>query len=411
MPPTLPKRGLLRSVPQRLSSEAARILEQANLGDHFKGPGDLGTPPPDSRQLAEAATNKVNEHWDDAQQYSVGQEIAPAGIVREAVRDLGTARAANYANRALWENLGSDYTNKFRGTATGRRPAYLYEGSVRTSLGTDPRDTPLMGVGDNVTVTRATPWNLMDAMTGSKARSDELVTRWAERNAPMGANGAAIYHLEDLPKHLTTPWLIFRDTKDGFKALDDTQGFADPVSKQIYLNRSGDPYATNFSYGNSPGPFNVGWHEFIHSMQDTVPPPLSFIQGQKTRPAITDRKFDIPGQAGYLGGDGRELGNLLFQLKRQTEITNPNMRDVGASRESLGQWMDWTRRYQTGRADPIIDLPGHPLEGQRAHGFDESIQMLQQILEATGQEGLRDIDNVNWKTGQTASPIKTALLA
>lgn len=412
--PYVPRR-FVRDVPRVMSANDIARASRSDLDESLANVGGLASFPSDTQKAARLAEKAAQDHFQDAQDYAPSWSLMPMGLVSDVTADLGSSTAGRIAARGLWGSMLASpdkaYTNKLNNTATGRAPTIMYNGSIGThTTATNPAtDDARLGIGSDVAVTKITPWQIADGITGSKPRSDELLTRIAERNLPGGMDGATVYHLENLPKNWNRPWLVFRDMADGFKPLDGSgrQGFADPLSKQIYLNRSGDPYATNFG---SKGQFNVGLHELIHSLLDGVNPSQSFKMGQRYRPAVLDTKRDVPGQGGYFQQDADEMSNLIWQLKRQTEITNPSMRDVGATRSDSDAWLDHVRRYNATGSDPLIDLPGHRQQGQPAHGYDQGMQWLQQILDAAGKEGSRDIGDINWKLGQS-SPLKTALLA
>ena len=131
------------------------------------------------------------------------------------------------------------------------------------------------------------------------------------------------------------------------------------------------------------------------------------------RPAIADinrGKLATP-MGRYLSAGGDELGNLLFHTKRLTELVEPGMRDVGATRESLRNWLDWALKYQPTGRDPRINLKGHPLEDAPAHGLESQIEAIQDIHRAYDtQEGLDDFEDMNFKTSATRPNLRAALL-
>jgi hypothetical protein len=397
------------------------------MNENVRGMADFPEDVDRAKRLVEGA---AAEHVSDGREYLY--PLIPRGLARDAVRDRGSSGAAVTSNRALWNALNEDptYTRKLNNTHTGNDPTLIADNDVHTAhSAADPHgynnDVPAggraadrhahespMGMGSNVAVTKTTPWRLLDRMTGDKDRSTEILTRINERNAPGGAEGAAVFHLDNLQRAYNTPWLVFRSLNDSFgDGGVGRAGFADAVAKQIYLNRSGDPYAVR----NRDGEFNVGQHEFIHSLLDPVAQPRSFIAASSSefpiaRPVVRDRKFDVDGQADYLAKDAAELSNLLFHLKRQTEVTDPDWADIAPNLERANEWLESVRRWRPTGSDPIIRKPGHIHEGQPAHGYEQGMEWLQQIQEALGEQGLEDLQRLNFKTGQTPS-LREALLA
>lgn len=392
--------------PSQQAGASRRVMKE-----NVRGMADFPEDVDRAKRFVEGA---AAEHVSDGREYLY--PLIPRGLARDAVREMGSSGAAVTANRALWNALNEDptYTRKLNNTHTGNDPTLIADNDVHTAgSAADPNGYDAsMGMGSNVAVTKTTPWRLLDRMTGDKDRSTEILTRINERNAPGGADGAAVFHLDNLQKAYNTPWLVFRSLNDSFgDGGTGRMGFADAVAKQIYLNRSGDPYAVR----NRDGAFNVGQHEFIHSLLDPVAQPRSFIAASNSefpiaRPAVRDRKFDVDGQADYLANDAAELSNLLFHLKRQTEVTDPDWADIAPDLERANEWLESVRRWRPTGSDPIIRKPGHIHEGQPAHGYEQGMEWLQQIQESLGEQGLEDLQRLNFKTGQTPS-LREALLA
>jgi hypothetical protein len=49
--------------------------------------------------------------------------------------------------------------------------------------------------------------------------------------------------------------------------------------------------------------------------------------------------------------------------------------------------------------------------GAPAHGYEHQIKALQDILNNAGPDALKDIDDINFKTGSTNPSLRTALLS
>jgi hypothetical protein len=393
----------LLSHPAPIHPDQARFIRRSNLEEALPG---IPEQPKDIQKLDREVQAQAKEHFQDAQDYS-SWPLTPVGLTQDVVEGTGTGRAARVANRSLWGSLTEDprWTNKLNNTLTGNAPTTIYRRAVSTApeVSASLDNEPLMGTSDRTAVTKITPWKLLDGITGNTQHSDRVMTRIANRNTPHGGGGAAVYHLDDLEKEWNRDWLLFRGMDDGFSGA--RQGFASPISKQIYHNVADDPYV------GGGGGFNVGQHEAIHSILDAVNPSRNFQVQQLTRPAVLDRKWQLGPNSSYLGSDATELSNLMFHLKRQTEITRPGMRDVGFDRNATDNFIDFVRNYEATGSDPRINLPGHRQIDQPAHGYEQGMQKLQAIIDAAGPDGLEDIKDINFKTGSTNPSLRTALLS
>lgn len=396
-------RRALLSQPAPIHPDQARFIRRSNLEEAIPS---IPEQPKDIQKLDSSVEAHANQHFQDAQDYE-SWPLTPVGLAQDTVEGTGTGRAARVANQTLWNNLIADptWTNKLRNTVTGNAPTTIYRGTISTApeVSGSMDNEPLMGMSDRTAVTQITPWRLLDGITGNRAQSDRVMTRIANRNSPHGGGEAAVYHLDDLEKEWNRKWLLFRSMNDQFSG--DRQGFSTPIAKQIYHNVSGDPYV------RGGGGFNVGQHEAIHSILDPVNPSRNFQVQQLTRPAVLDRQWQLGPNSAYLGSDATELSNLMFHLKRQTEITRPGMRDVGFDKNSTDNFIDFVRQYEATGSDPRINLPGHRQIDQPAHGYENGMQKLQEIIDAAGPDGLEDIKSINYKTGSTNPSLRAALLA
>jgi hypothetical protein len=218
--------------------------------------------------------------------------------------------------------------------------------------------------------------------------------------------------------------MIYRGMKNGFDESDGTKGFIDQIAKSMFLNRSGDQMAAGDFEQVGRG-MNTFQHEAIHTALHGEPPSRKFMAYQghpdlkiergTTRPAIADinRGKLVTPMGRYLSSGGDELGNLLFHTKRLTELVEPGMRDVGASQNSVNNWLDWALKYQPTGRDPRINLKGHSMEGAPAHGLEKQIEAIQDIHRSyETQDGLDDFENnMNFKTSSTKPNFRTALLS
>lgn len=393
---------IIRTPPRRISADIAAAARTKDLNDAFRAMDESSSgisSPTDDDKVRRLVGQRAQEQVEYAPEYG----LAPRQVALEAIGDFGNPLAGRVAARSIWESLVADptFTTKLNDTFTGGAPTTI--APFKVSTGAHPDAPAPMGSGRRVAVSKITPMRMLENMTGSEDRALEIGSRLAHRNLPGGVGGASVYHLEDLNQSLLQPWLVFRDMKDGFTD-SKTKGFADPLSKMMFLNRSSDPNAVG------RGGFNVGTHEANHAILDGINPSRGFNLMQLTRPAATAFNRKLPGQAGYFQDNGTELGNLLFQIKRETEITNPRWRDIGATRESSDAWLDEVRKFEPTGRDPVIDLPGHRNYGQPVHGHEEGMMMLKEVLDAMKPEGLNDARSLNFDTGSTRS-LRQALLS
>jgi hypothetical protein len=264
---------------------------------------------------------------------------------------------------------------------------------------------------NDVLASYITPMQGLSAMVGSKERARVLETRLGLRNLPFGEAGAHIYHGGDLKQDYRTPWVMFRDLKNSMLGDPGNHGFARPMTRQMFVRADKDPDLTSPKVMGAT-PLNVSWHEMIHAILDPQMPSVDHFLHGKNRPAIAGVKAgNIPTISGrYLASDSSEMANLLFHTKRLTELVNPNMRDVGENEGTLKNWLDYVRAYKPGAVDPAIDMPGHMNHGLRAHGYEEQMRDLQEILKNADKDALRDIDDLNFRTGQRPD-LRKALLS
>lgn len=398
-------RRALSSPPAPIHPDQARFIRRSNLQEKLPA---TSPHPTDIEKADRDVVSQVQQHFQDSQDYS-SWPLTPAGIAFESTESSGTGRGARVANSALWEALTADptWTNKLRNSYTGNAPTTIYKGSLSTApeVSASMDNEPLMGFSDRTAVTPVTPWRLLDGITGDRAQSDRVLSRIPRRNVPHGGGGASVYHLDDLEKEWNRKWLLFRSMNDQF-SHPTRQGFSLPIAKQIYHNVGDDPYISG------RGGFNTAMHEYIHGILDPVNPSRNFQDWQLDRPAVTDRRWKLGSNSRYLGDDGTEMSNLIFQLKRQVETFNPGMRDVGFDRNTTDNFLDYIKNYEATGSDPIINLPGHMHEGQPAHGFEDSAGKLQEIMDAAGPDGKRDIGDMTYDTGFIQKPnLRTALLS
>jgi hypothetical protein len=399
-------RKLVGNLPYHIPDDAARSIRRANLDDAF---GGVAPHPTDIKAADAGVVAKTQEHIQDTKDYG-GWPLMPFGLTADLVESSGTGRAARVGNDVLWDHISENgnYTNKLNNTLTGNAPTVRYREPISTASGVDSRAPEFLGASQDTAVTRIAPWRLLDGMTGDRAQSDRILSRIPQRNHPDGDNNATVYHLGDLEKEWKRKWLLFRGLGD--TSFGGRDGVASAINKQMYYNAFTDPYVRGQGTPGT-GNFNVGWHEGVHGILDAINPSRKFMVNQQLRPAVTDRQWELGPDAGYLGSNGTELSNLIFHLKRQTEITHPGMRDVGVDRNATDNFIDFVRQYEATGADPLIDLPGHRQLGQPAHGYESGMQRLQEIIDAAGPDGKKDIKDMSYDTGATNPSLRTKLLA
>jgi hypothetical protein len=371
------------------------------------------------------AEKMAQEHVDDAgPKFLMG--LHPEAVARDVAQEFGSGRVMRHFNDKLfgiYSGRNADgtkfgrSTKELQGTITGKAPSIILPADVSTDA---------LGTSGRVAATRFTPRAIARNFTGSDAQAKVLTDRLALRNDPDGQNDAAVYYTTPIENDLDNPWTFYRSLNDGFTEHEGLKGYANPLARALFMNA-----ATDHSYRRPHGPsqfgLNVGEHEAIHTLLHGQVPSrahqyrtrkleLPFdVKGVEARPAVADLRRSLidpvrSPQAHYIAGDSDEMGNLLWHTKRHTEAIEPGMRDVGENMGTLDNWMDYVRNYKPTGVDPEITMPGHPRQGQKAHGFESQIKSLQEILNAAGPDALEDIRDINFKTGQ-ASPIRTALLS
>jgi hypothetical protein len=411
-------RQFLQQPPRVLDADQALALRQDNLKmlvDDSRA---------DSPKPAGAADNLVRERLED-RKYQGDNNISPRGVAREAVEFTGDPDAAVRANEMMWSQFKREGRpiKDLKSGVLGDSPTVKYRGTIHTSSDSALQIPEEMGISDKVAVTRFTPWGGLDGITGNRAQSDRVNTRLALRNSAGGLDKPAVYHLDDLEEQLNTPWMAYRSLDDGFDESGGTEGFADFATKSLYFNRTADQHAAKWNESVRRG-LNAGQHEIVHSLLHNQIPSRGWRSQQMldefgnptqhTRPAVGDirRSLLTEPDAQYLSSRGEELANLLFHTKRLTETVEPGMRDVGVDRTTLKNWLDYVRAYKPTGSDPAINLEGHPNMGAPAHGYENQIKALQDILNNAGPDALNDIDDINFKTGSTTRPnLRAALLA
>lgn len=414
------RRAFTQPVPRTLTPEQASWQRMDNtkrlLESDIEDRADNPLPP----SVVDAA---VEDKLSD-RSYQMDNNISPRGVARRSIELTGNPDAANRANEIMWSQFKREGRpiKDLASSVLGQSPTIRYRGTIHTGLDTDLRAPEEMGISDKVAVSRFTPWSGLDGITGNRAQSDRVNTRLALRNSAGGLDNPAVYHLDDLDEQLNNPWMAYRSLNDQFDESGGTEGFADFATKSLFYNRSADQHSAKW---NEPARrrLNAGQHEIIHSILHNQVPSQQWTSQQildefgnptqHTRPAIGDIRRGLLSapDARYMSSRGEELANLLFHTKRMTETVEPGMRDVGDTKGTLSNWLDYVRAYKPTGQDPAINLDGHPNMGAPAHGYEHQIRALQDILNNAGPDALKDIDDINYKTGATNPGLRAALLA
>jgi|694.fasta_scaffold133036_3 hypothetical protein len=410
-------RQFLQAPPRILDADQALALRQDNLRgmvDDYRA---------DNPKPVEAADSLVQGRLDD-RTYQADNNISPRAVALDAISFTGDPDAAARANEQMWSQFKREGrpVKGLEGSVLGGSPTVKYRGTIHTGDDVDLQAPEKMGISDKVAVTRFTPWSGLDGITGNRAQSDRVNTRLALRNMAGGLDRPVVYHLDDLQKQLNTPWMAYRSLDDGFDESAGTEGFADYASKSLYFNRTADQHAAKWNESVRRA-MNAGQHEVVHSVLHGQIPSRGWQSQQildefgrptqHTRPAVGDIRRDLLSEpdAKYLSSRGEELSNLIFHTKRLTETVEPGMRDVGVDEDTLKNWLDYIKAYKHTGSDPVINLEGHPNMGAPAHGYEHQIKALQDILNNAGPDALKDIDDINFKTGSTNPSLRTALLS
>ena len=379
----------------------AQRVQRKNLSDVLNGMPlrDLATGEDAVREAGDLA-RRVDEELESG--YGAFQ---PEQIAEDAVTGYAVPNASALANQRIFSHLKAEGrpTKYGKGTVTDLAPTVRVNGQVFSHKSPDG--------SNDVLASYITPMQGLAAMVGSKERARVLETRLGLRNLPFGEDGAHIYHGGDLKQDYRTPWIMFRDLKNSMLGDPGSHGFARPMTRQMFVRADKDPDLTSPKVMRAT-PLNVSQHELIHAILDPQIPSVDHFLHGKSRPAIAGVKAgNIPTISGrYLASDSSEMANLLFHTKRLTELVNPNMRDVGENEGTLKNWLDYVRAYKPGAVDPAIDMPGHMNHGLRAHGYEEQMRDLQEILKNADGDALRDIDDLNFRTGQRPD-LRKALLS
>lgn len=375
-------------------------VRQANTSRYLNG-RPLPPPAKDPEQERHELAQFVQDQTDQSPGF-----YDLEGIAKQAVENFGVEDAAARANQALFSSLMAEgrKTISLRNTVTGKAPTVKVPGAVFSNV---------MGMGGNTAISYVTPDALLQNFAGPE-QAKVLRDRLASRNLPYGEKGAAVYHTGNFERDQQIPWLIARDLKDGFEEHMDGRGtvaYINPLTRTGFWNAGQDPDFTHPGWMGTL-PMNVGQHEAVHTVLHGQPVSAEFTEWGKNRPAIAgvNRHNLHTHDANYLSSNSDELGNLLFHLKRLTEISHKGMRDVGKNQQTLNDWLDFIGQHQRQHVDPVIDLPGHPREGQRAHGFEEQADTLQEILRNLDPDAKADLDKLNFDTSQTPS-LRKSLLA
>ena len=390
--------------------QMAREMRRANIAEAM--PGDA-VPSMSERQANAQAKEMTLGHIQDTKENRMWP-LMPEGISLDAASATG-GDVAGTVNAAIVDHARKKYgsLDSLKNGLLGSAPAFHYDRYLTTSVGADARSPMRQGVSHNTAITPITPVEMIDGLTGNRRNTDRSLSRITERNYPDGGDmgeTASVYHLGDYPQKLQEPWLVFRGLDPDSFGGSKRAGYSNPITRQQFYNGLLDPYINPSERNRSR--INVAQHEAVHSgALDVDVPSKEFLGYQKNRPAVKDRRVIEHPTAEYLASDGRETGNLLFHLKRQTETVNPRMSDIGATRATLDNFLDYARQYKMTGSDPIIGLPGHPQKGQPAHGYEAAMQHLKDILESLGPDGLEDIRDMNFKTSSTTPNVRSALLA
>lgn len=395
-----------------LDPEIAKIARKANL--HRNAQVRPSGSDPDVRP--DAIQSAAAEEIDNARAL---HELNPEQIARNAVIDYGSPEAVDLMNASLFDQFTQKFrgkqwgrkTKEFEGTITGDAPTVILPVGVRAEgMGSPEQMADGGAYAGRVAATKITPWQLLKNLTGDVDLTNRIYSRIAERNAPLGDNGAAVYHTGNIEQDATTPWYFYRALGDRSWPSGGNAGYAHPFARQVFLNADLDPnYSTKWSRGSG---MNVGQHEAIHTILHGNPWDADnlYRDSVSNRPAISG--VDADGiktwPAKYLASNAEELGNGLFHLKRLVESVNPKMRDAGENPE---QFIDYVRNFTPSPdGDPLINVPGHIREGKPAQGHDFLMQTIQEILKNADKPALDDIHDMNFKTGQT-SDLRKALLS
>jgi|LakMenEpi03Aug12_release.lakeMendotaPanAssembly.Ray.scaffolds.fasta_scaffold243379_1 hypothetical protein len=366
--------------------------------------------------------------------------VDPAGsLTRQAKREFDDGGFVNpeelvggtdvsLGNPALTQHMANEVFRQFQrtGKATSLPPGSVL-GNAPTVRSGRPVWSRNMGESSSATVSQVRPQYLLDLMAGSPERGAEIASRQAARNDAFGKNGAVIYHMGNHQEALQQPWMVFRGGQSSpFSAPDGTQGYAEPLARSLFFNAPAD-------YGNRAStagrkPMNVASHEAIHAILHGLLPERNYGRARQFIGNDEHGAFAVPGahpsvsevdverlhpQALYSVSHADELQNDLFHAARLTEATDPEMRDIGASRDSAANFFDYILNRDTRmrgfETDPIINLPGHYREGQRAWGMRDLLNRIQDVIKATSPKGHEAQIDTIFRSSQVPS-LKEALL-
>lgn len=276
--------------------------------------------------------------------------------------------------------------------------------------------------GSLVDAAQLTPRNYLDGLLDDPDHSDAVIRRIDERN-PANDPTAAVYHDGDFLESVDRPVTVLARPEGG--TFDD--GTLGTYSQdQIRLDSDRIPGfegADEFS-GHKLGDVNVLEHELNHGLLQGDEPPegmafrrdygsLGEVNGEAIGRLIEEGKHDEA--AGYIrkqtalrrpdalaDADGiaqmehfasnqPELANFLFHLKRMAELVDDE--DYGVSRAASNRLGKKLMREKvnfdpaTGQyIDPVITRPGFR-EGEIAHGYERSKDMLQALYSSSTPEG------------------------
>jgi hypothetical protein len=258
-----------------------------------------------------------------------------------------------------------------------------------------------------------TPRQLMANLMGPGDRVDRWMDRVTERNKANGQDDAVVWHRGDYREQMDRPWLMFRDADNGL-FQGHHSGYSDSLRRSLFLNAESDPYY--FPAGGKANrvmssiPLNTAAHEAIHSAIHGDVPSNDWYKLRAELPGDIDRD-GMEWIPDYLSQHKAELDNLIMHTKRLHELTDPDMRDIGNSEDSVSQWFDHIDSFQRSGKDPIINLPGHINEGQPAHGLENQSEWLQEIRNRMQDWETDDyMRDSAYKTAQSKPSIKGALL-
>jgi hypothetical protein len=381
----------------------------------YTGGSTPAAQPEDMDKAMRLAGNAAEEAVQDGVRYD--GFISPERAMHNAALDFGSDAVAQHFHNEMFRHMQGlgRRSSAFKKTFTGNAPTVVLPTPVLSQH---------MGEGSRVAVTQVRPSHIAENLIGDPDQTKRVLTRLELRNQPLGADNAAVYHRGNLQETLERPFLVYRDTKNDFDHTDGTVGYAEPVSRSIFFNALTDhAYERPRSYSTT---MNVAQHEGIHSILhgELYSPQHDRALRYTGKDPETNLPFKNPharaavaginhggldrGSA-YTASDTDEIANLLFHTKRLTETVEPGMRDVGENMGTLDNWLDYIRNYKRTGEDPIINRPGHPNEGGRAHGYESQIQTLQDILRNADKDALDDIRDINFKTGQVPT-FREALL-